>query len=354
MNPVDDPDTLPGVSYVMPVLNEADYIEMAVRSVLGQEYPGPTEIVLALGPSSDGTDTIVERLRAHDERIQVVHNPGTHIPIGMNLAIRASRYPVIVRVDAHTQLSPGYTLHAVHTMRREHAANVGGIMAAVGRPGVQAAVARAYNSRLGLGGGRYHSADEVAGPAESAYLGVMRANVLAEIGGYDESLRRGEDWEMNFRMRAAGHTVWLDPQLRVSYWPRNSWAQLARQFWATGAWRGELVRRLGLHRNPLRFFAPPVLVAATAVSLLLVPLALAGVIGGWTSWVGWVVLAVAAVPVAYLVFLVCAAVLAEGSVGDRLRFVGALAIMHLTWGAGFLVGAAHGARERVDTSRAEQ
>lgn len=353
VNPVDAPEILPGVSYVMPVLNEADYIEMAVTSVLGQEYPGPTEIVLALGPCRDGTDRIIERLREHDDRIRVVHNPGTHIPIGMNLAIRASRYPVIVRVDAHTQLSPGYTLHAVHTMRREHAANVGGIMAAVGRSGVQAAVARAYNSRLGLGGGRYHNSDVPAGPAESAYLGVMRADALAEIGGYDESLRRGEDWEMNFRMRQAGHVVWLDPDLRVSYWPRNSWSQLGRQFWATGVWRGELVRRLGLRRNPLRFFAPPVLVAATALTLVLLPLLAAGVIGGWTGWAGAIVLALTAIPVAYLVFLVVAAVMADGSTTDRMRFVTALAIMHVTWGAGFLVGAAHGARERVDTSRAD-
>ena len=31
----------PGVSYVMPVLNEAEHIEGAIRSILGQEYAGP-------------------------------------------------------------------------------------------------------------------------------------------------------------------------------------------------------------------------------------------------------------------------------------------------------------------------
>ena len=44
----------PGVSYVIPVLNEVAYIETAVRTVLEQDYSGPTELILALGPSLIG------------------------------------------------------------------------------------------------------------------------------------------------------------------------------------------------------------------------------------------------------------------------------------------------------------
>jgi glycosyltransferase involved in cell wall biosynthesis len=341
-----DAGALPGVSYVMPVLNEAQYIEAAVGSILEQSYPGPTEIVLALGPSTDGTDEIVARLHERDPRIRAVPNPEAHIPHGLNLAIRDSRHPVIVRVDAHTELPADYTLRAVRTMLRTGAANVGGIMAAVGRPGVQAAAARAYNSRLGLGGGAYHSADVQAGPAESAYLGVMRAQALAEIGGYDESVRRGEDWELNHRMRAAGHLVWLDPDLKVNYWPRRTLAALARQFYSTGVWRGELVRRLR-RDNPVRFFAPPTLVLATALSLVLPPLWGAGLLPGW--WGLFALVAVA--PIAYLILLAVIALTGGGSLGDRVRYAAVLATMHFAWGTGFVRGAAHGARDAVDTSR---
>ena len=44
-------------------------------------------------------------------------------------------------------------------------------MSAIGRPGVQTAIARAYNSRLGLGGGGLPQLGVPEGPAESAYLG---------------------------------------------------------------------------------------------------------------------------------------------------------------------------------------
>ncbi|WBU38163.1 glycosyltransferase family 2 protein [Homoserinibacter sp. YIM 151385] len=341
--------SLPGVSYVMPVLNEAPYIEAAVQSILDQQYPGPSEIILALGPSTDGTTGIVESMTQRDPRIRIVHNEGTDIPIGLNLAIAASRFPVIVRVDAHTQLMEGYTARGVATLERTGAASLGGVMEAVGRPGVQAAVARAYNSRFGLGGGAYHGTDAPEGPAESAYMGIMRADVLRELGGYDETLRRGEDWELNFRLRRAGHLVWFDPGLRVSYWPRSTYQRLARQFTATGIWRGELVRRLG-GGNSARYFAPPLLLIATIASLVLLPLHLAGLLHGW---VGIVLGAAYLGPGAYLLLLIGVGLVSGGGPAQRLRYMAVLAIMHYAWAAGFLLGVVRGAGDAVDTSRTE-
>jgi succinoglycan biosynthesis protein ExoA len=344
---------MPGVSYVMPVLNEAPYVEAAVRSILAQEYAGASEIILALGPSTDGTDEIVAALSAADPRVRTVRNPGMDIPIGLNLAMRAAAGPVIVRVDAHTELAPDYTARAVERLRETGAANLGGVMHAVGEGGVQAAVARAYNSRYGLGGGAYHGGENVqAGPAESAYLGVIRAEAAAAVGGFDETLRRGEDWEFNHRLRAAGYRVWLDPSLRVTYRPRSSWGKLARQFYSTGIWRGELVRRLG-GSNPLRFFAPPVLLLSVIVSIVFLPLHLTGVFHGW--W-GAVLALVYLGPVLYLGLLAAAVLTGSGRHGPllaRLRFARALATMHLSWGLGFAVGVVRGARDAVDTSRAE-
>jgi succinoglycan biosynthesis protein ExoA len=326
----------PGVSYVMPILNEEDYVASAVASVLAQDYAGPTEVVLALGPSRDRTDAVVADLARTDARIRTVPNPRADIPVGLNAAIRAANYPIIVRVDAHAELPPGYTRRAIATLDRTGAANVGGIMVARGESGFQSAVARAYNSSLGLGGGDYHDADAPAGPNESAYLGVFRADALAAVGGYNESLRRGEDWELNHRLIESGRLVWLDPALQVIYRPRSSWAALARQFWATGIWRGELVRRLR-QRNSPRFFAPPGLVLTAAAALLPIRRvrrpATAGLLVYWAT-VG------------------SAAVREYETPRERLRYALVLVTMHLAWGSGFLVGVVRGARHTVDTSRA--
>ncbi|MCK3770182.1 glycosyltransferase family 2 protein [Microbacterium aerolatum] len=332
----------------MPVLNERAYLEHAVASVLAQELQGPSELVLALGPSTDGTTKLARHLAAEDDRIRLVENPAAHIPVGLNAAIRASRYPTIVRVDAHSELAPGYAQRALATLARTGAANVGGVMRADGRTPFQRSVARAYNSPIGLGGGAYHGTTH-EGEAESAYLGVMRRSVLEEVGLFDETIRRGEDWELNLRIRQAGHKVWLDPQLSVTYWPRESWWRLARQFRATGAWRGELVRRYG-RSNGLRFFAPPALVLNVILAVIVGILQLARVLGGLASLVASIVY----LPLIAYAMLVAAMALRPGdgrTPRERLWTLAVLPTMHLAWGYGFIGGVLRGARDTVDASR---
>lgn len=332
----------------MPVLNERAYLEHAIASVLAQELDMPAELVLALGPSSDGTTQLARRLAAADGRIRLVDNPAAHIPVGLNAAIRASRYATIVRVDAHSELSPGYAARALETLERTGAANVGGVMHAEGRTPFQKAVARLYNSPVGLGGGAYHGGTQ-EGEAESAYLGVMRREVIDEVGLFDETIRRGEDWELNLRIRQSGHRVWFDPQLSVTYWPRESWLRLARQFRATGAWRGELVRRFG-RSNGIRYFAPPALVVLVALALVTGILQVAGIASGWVSPL---LSLIVHLPILLYIALVIGVASLPGGGGPRQRLWTLLVLptMHLSWGLGFIGGVLRGARDTVDASR---
>src|SRR6516165_7352775 len=52
----------PPVSVVMPARNEEQHLAEAVRHVLGQDYPGPLELVLAVGPSADRTEQVARAL----------------------------------------------------------------------------------------------------------------------------------------------------------------------------------------------------------------------------------------------------------------------------------------------------
>ncbi|WP_281255387.1 glycosyltransferase family 2 protein [Propionicimonas paludicola] len=334
----------PAVSYVMPVLNEAKHLGEAVRAVLSQEYAGEQELVLALGASTDGTDEVADALAASDPRVRLVRNPRNDIPIGLNLAIAASRHPVIVRVDAHAELPPGYTAAAVEILHRTGAADVGGMMVAKGHGRFQRAVARAYNSPFGLGGGSWHHGEEEI-ESDSAYLGVFRREVLEAVGGYDETLRRAEDWELSHRIRAAGHLIIFTPKLKVVYWPRSSWDALRRQMYATGVWRGHLVRRQG--STPWRYLPPPAVAVLVAISLLVGLLQLFGVARG----AGW---ALAHVPsLGYLVGVSAVGIsrLGGDNLADRLLNVVVLATMHLSWGSGFIKGWLTGAATTVDRSR---
>ena len=327
-------DTLPGVSYVMPVLNEATHVRAAVDSLLGQDYTGPFEVTIALGPSIDGTNELVEELAAVDSRIRVVDNEIGSTPAGLNLAIRESRFPIVIRVDAHSVLPPDYARIAVETILATGADNVGGLMDAQGTTPFERAVARAYGSRVGLGGTKLHVGGE-AGPAETVYLGVFRRDRLLEVGLFDEEIKRGQDWELNRRLRQSGGTVWFTPRLKVTYRPRPNLYRLARQFVSTGVWRGELARRFPAS-NGLRYFAPPVMVVGVAIGLLLGIAGIVQALLGAAPWLLWGF----AIPVAVLLIVVGSALVwgRRDGFSSFLWFLVVLPCIHFSWGIGFILG----------------
>lgn len=336
-----------GVSYVMPVLNEAGYIREAVHSILEQDYDGEKEVIVALGPSTDGTSDVVAAMAAEDPRVRSVENPQARTPIGLNLAIRASRHPVVIRVDAHSVLSPNYTRRGVQTLLRTGAADVGGLMDAQGRTAIQRAVAAAYHSRFGMGGAAYHSGAP-EGEAESAYLGIFRRSIFDEVGFYDESLWRGQDWELCLRIRKAGHRVWFDPQLRTVYFPRERYRELAAQSYASGVWRGELARR---HREgkSLRHLLPPAMLLGTGLGAL-AWLAPAGRKGSAASAL---VRVLRLAPCAYAAVVGFAAATSPGlKPRERLLLGRVLPTIHFPWAAGFIRGRSRGSGNTADRGRA--
>jgi hypothetical protein len=314
----------------MPVLDEQRHLEEAVRGVLAQDYPGVLELVLALGPSRDRTDEIARGLAVADPRVRLVPNPSGRTPAGLNAALAAAQYGIIVRVDGHGVLSDSYIRTAVDVLEETGSANVGGLMKAEGQTDFERAVARAYMSPLGLGGGRFHLGG-AAGPAETVYLGVFRREVIDQLGGFDEHFLRAQDWELNYRIRSTGQTVWFTPKLAVSYRPRPTLPSLARQFFKTGQWRREVMRRYP-DTAGLRYLAPPVMTAAIVVA------ALAGVVG-LTAGPGWLALAWLA-PGSYAAgtFMAGLAMGAGLPVKARIWLPPVLATMHLAWGIGFIVG----------------
>jgi succinoglycan biosynthesis protein ExoA len=312
--PLDDP-----VSVIMPILDEELHLRDAVAVIFEQDYAGDIELVLALGPSRDGTNELAYALAEREPRITCVSNPSGSTPEALNAAIAASRYDVVARVDGHAFIPRNYLRTAVEVLARTGADNVGGIMDAQGTTVFGQAVAVAMRSRLGVGNAPFHTGGQ-EGPADTVYLGVFRRSALERVGGYDRRFARAQDWELNYRIRTTGGLVWFTPDLTVSYRPRVSVAALARQYFHYGRWRRVVA---GTHGTiSARYLAPPALVCGLGMSLLV------------ASWWPWML----AAPAAYLFAINGGGALLGDGLPWRARFLVplALATMHLSWGVGFL------------------
>lgn len=322
----------PGVSVVMPVLNEERHLAAAVAQILTTDYPGPVEVVLGLGPSTDCTDAVAAEIAARDDRIRLVANPSGRTSAALNAAIAAASFDIIVRVDGHALIPTNYLSVAVATLLETGADNVGGIMGAEGETDFERAVAAAMTSWFGVGGAAFHIGGQ-AGPALTVYLGCFRRSALQRAGGFDESMVRAQDWELNHRIRSTGGLVWFTPELQVTYRPRGSVKALAKQYWQYGRWRREVTRR---HPETIsaRYLAAPATVLGIGTGVLLAAVGTATHRRGLRA-LGW------SAPLAYAAGNLAASawIGRDQPVGVRVRIPIALGVMHLAWGAGFVRGA---------------
>lgn len=309
----------PAVSVILPVLNEEPHLASAVKAILAQDYRGDFEVVLALGPSSDRTDEIARELEQQDTRVKLVKNPSGKTAVGLNLAIAATKNPVIVRVDGHAEIPSNYLSLVVDILRTTGAVNVGGVMAATGVSKFEIAVARAMRSALGVGASRFHTGGR-AGPSDTVYLGSFRRDALEKVGGFDERYTRAQDWELNFRLREDGGLIYFDPRLQVTYRPRPNLRKLAKQYFQYGTWR-RVVSRSHTGTINVRYLAPPVTLVGCVFSImsgaLIHPLffTIAGVYG---------------------LFITISAALIARNISEYLSLLAIIPTMHFTWGAGFI------------------
>jgi len=307
------------ISVILPVLNEEKYLEDSVNSILSQSFSGAIEVILAVGPSRDDTMKIAKSMQSRDSRVVVVENPTGKTAAGLNLAIAAARYSIIVRVDGHSQIPVDYCETAFQVLSQTGAVNVGGIMAAEGVSLFERGVARAMRSPLGVGASKFHTGG-IAGESDTVYLGCFRKEALLAVGGFDERFIRAQDWELNFRLREKGGVVYFDPRLIVTYRPRSTIKALAKQYFEYGRWRRVVSRR---HQGSInyRYLAPPFTVIATSLSVLC---------GALLSPIFFIPALV------YSVFILGASTIIGKSMGEILCLPTILLTMHISWGLGFL------------------
>lgn len=323
----------PFISIILPIRNEAAYIERCLAVILTQDYPGEIEILIVDGMSTDDTKQRIERIIQHSAlSIRLLDNLGRIVPTGINIALRLAKGDVIIRIDGHTLIAPDYVRQCVEALQNSGADNVGGRMNAIGKTWFGQVVALATSMPFGVGGSRFHYSDKEEF-VDTVYMGAWPRQVFKKIGLFDEELVRDQDDEFNYRLRAAGGKILLSPAIKSEYTVRSTPRALWRQYFQYGLYK---VRVLQKHprQMSLRQFVPPLFVLALLFSAFLVFFPA-------TRFLSLVV------PVAYLAANLAAsfitAIRAQKSnqspfTSYHLLLPLTFAILHISYGLGFLLG----------------
>jgi glycosyltransferase involved in cell wall biosynthesis len=271
MIPTPSVSRAPRVSVIMPAHNSELYIEDAVRSVLGSGEPD-VEVVVVDDGSTDGTAAAVRAI--DDSRINLI----TIAPSGgparpRNVGIAHARAPFVAMLDSDDILKPGRLGASVDILERCPTAgfafsnfermdpdgNIFETSFSYAYP-----VFRSLESHPAGGDWRLIPQKELArGLLYENFIGtsgvVMRRQLVNELGGFDETLRNGDDLDLWFRLahccdaayspslaysyRILANSVARGPPLRTAM-SRIKVLQRERKRWRERAARRQLSRRI--------------------------------------------------------------------------------------------------------------
>ena len=91
-------ETTPAITVAMSVYNNADFLGLAIESILGQTF-GDFEFLIVNDGSKDGSGGIIDSYAARDSRIRPIHQENRGLVASLNRIIAEARAPLIARMD---------------------------------------------------------------------------------------------------------------------------------------------------------------------------------------------------------------------------------------------------------------
>ena len=185
----------PRISVIVPSYNSVGFLREALTSALDQDPP-PHEVLVQDGGSTDET---LEMLRAFGDRGAWGSQPDRGQADALNKALDRASGDVVVLLNADDVILPGSLAAASAAFERDC-----GLAFAYGDFDMidgGGALMRAYRSSP-------YAWERVYARGCYIFIGSLfvRRRVLAEIGGYDTSLRACMDLDLLLRLGAAGRS----------------------------------------------------------------------------------------------------------------------------------------------------
>lgn len=209
----------PGISFVIPALNEESGLADTLRSI-HRVVPAtiPYEIIVA---DHDSVDRTADVAREHGARVETFR--GGTIGSLRNRAAKIAQGDVLVFLDADVCVTPAWASRlpdVISYLKRDEHTITGSRCEISSDPSWLEVVwfrPRKRHSHLGTG----HM--------------ILRRSLFEGLGGFDPSLETGEDYEFSIRAREHGASLVPDQALLVHH---NGFPKTLREFLRREAWHG--------------------------------------------------------------------------------------------------------------------
>ncbi|MGB0424234.1 MAG: glycosyltransferase family 2 protein [Flavobacteriales bacterium] len=317
------------VDIVVPCLNEEQYIEKCILSVLNQEAPGiAISLFVVDGMSTDRTRSIVKRYENEfPQKVTLVDNLDRVTPVALNKGILSGKAEVVTILGAHAEIYPNFVRENMKLLEdHPDCACVGGVLHHIDENAESGMISKAMSSKFGVGNVIFRTGG-TEGYADTVAFGAYRRSVLDEIGLFDTDLVRNQDDEMNFRITNSGYKIWFSPKVESKYYVRASVSKLKKQYQQYGYWKVYVNQK---HKA--------ITTIRQLIPLLFVLFLLSSILGLFSTSFACLWL------IGFLIYMLVGfafAMKAAQGISEAMKIMKVFFILHVSYGWGYLEGIWH-------------
>lgn len=241
-------------SVVIAVRNEKRYISRCLEGVFSQSIKDDFEVIVIDGMSIDGTYELLKNLQ-EKYAFTLIKNEKIYAAAGRNLGVQKAKGDFIAFVDGDAIPESDWlgNIKIVFDCHDNKVAGVGGPdLLPADSSDKEACIGLVMTSPLARGG-RFNPSTQHTLSEEEQSVGhiptcnlCLRKTVLDEMNGFDESFVKGQDLELNHRIKKAGYTLLYSPSVRVVHYRKTSFRSFARQIFKWAKAKVAIIKKHGI------------------------------------------------------------------------------------------------------------
>jgi len=260
------------LSIIIPILNEEKYIAKCLDSIIESDYEkDKMEVLLIDGGSTDKTVEIIKKYQIKYPFFKLLNNPKKIAPVAMNIGIKNAKGEYVFIISAHAKYTKNYFSKLVKYCEKLNADCVGPVLITdvKNKSLTSNAIKNVLSDKLGVGSAFRSGVKEIK-EVDTVPFGCYKRDIFDKVGLYDERLVRNQDIELNKRIKKAGGKIYLIPEIKCTYFARETFSNLAKNNFNNGLWNVlTAFYTNSLSSLSLRHFVPMLFVLSLIITLLL-------------------------------------------------------------------------------------